>query len=861
MKKGFWKQNVQNALLVCMLFVGSIWFVSCEDDYIYDDKEPEWLGESIYDYLIEQGKFTTFVRLIDDIGYSTVLAKTGSKTLFVADDAAFDRFYADNAWGVSEYSDLTLSQKKLIMNFGMIDNAYLIGTLANYNSGGLNEGKAIRRATASSSFDSVVYEPGMKLPLSPYWAPYRSSGLNMLTDQTSKAILYFLERPLNNAGINDNDFKIITGVERKSGDAHLFDIKVIEQDITCKNGYVHVLEEVMVPPLNMAETLRANESTNIFSSLLERFSAPYFNSEWDREYKLVNPNFTDSLFIKGYFTKIGWPQEYPDGTAINEDLLLPFNPGHNSYSNGALQADMATILAPNDKAMNTYLNSGSGEILKERFGSWEGIPDHIIMKFLDRHMRASFLESVPARFDKMTDRNNNPISINTSQINRSSLASNGLIYETNEVYPPNDYVSVYAPVLFGANTKIFNWIITKLDYTFYLNSLVSRYSFFVPTDEFFKDFVDPFSIGKNVEGALKFGYNETTSNVYAAIHVYDPDSKTVGDSIGAINYTSPSQPNEYNDFLLNRLWDILDNHVVVGDVESGSKYSLTKGGTLIKTEGSGTGLKVRGGGDIEQNNTVNITNVYDQNNGRTYFIDKPIQSPVNSVYTVLSQTEAFSSFFELLSGFPATSQSAIFVRKQNYFGVDYNVKFFNTYNYTVYVPTNDAIEAAISQGVIHPWDSSSERPGIMGINDMESQSAQTAAISKLERFLRYHFQDNAVLISSEPVSQLYQTATIKQDDEPSKFGTYKNKYYKIQVSGDGQSLSINTESDGTAQVVTDGDLYNIITRDYVFNENPSGYKEIDGSGAAAAKNYSVSRITTSSSAVIHQINKVLMYKE
>ena len=27
--------------------------VSCEDDYIYDDKEPEWLGASIYDYLKE----------------------------------------------------------------------------------------------------------------------------------------------------------------------------------------------------------------------------------------------------------------------------------------------------------------------------------------------------------------------------------------------------------------------------------------------------------------------------------------------------------------------------------------------------------------------------------------------------------------------------------------------------------------------------------------------------------------------------------------------------------------------------------------------------------------------------------------
>ncbi|GAO30830.1 fasciclin domain-containing protein [Geofilum rubicundum] len=821
MKNEIWKHSIRHLLMVCLLLVGSFWLVSCEDDYIYDDQEPEWLGESIYDYLVEQQRFTNFVRLIDDIGYGEVLARTGSKTLFVADDAAFERFFTDNPWGVGSYQELSLAQKKLIMNFGMIDNAYLLGTLANYNSGGLVEGAAIRRTSALSPFDSIVYESGNILPSSPYWEPYRTSGLYMLTDQTSKPIMYFLQRPLENAAISDADFKLITGVERQNGDAHLFDIKVVEADVTCKNGYVHILEEVMLPPLNMAEHIRSNERTQIFSELLERFSAPYYFSQWDQDYKLVNPDFTDTLFVKGYFSRnaANGPTTYPDGTTVPVDLRLIFNPGNNNYSNGPLQADMATLLAPSDAAMQEYLATGSGAILSERFGSWEGIPDNIVIKFLDRHMRTSFLESVPARFDKMSDGSNNRINITSGDIQNTYLASNGLVYETNAVYPPNDYVSVYAPVLFGANTKIFNWIINRLDYTFYLNSLVSRYSFFVPTDEFFENYIDPFTIGKNVPGALKFKYNESTSNVNAIIHAYDPETNTVGDSIGVVNYGNPNQPNEYNDFILNRLWDILDNHVVVGDVESGSAYSLTKGGTLVKTEGSGMGLKVMGGGDLERDVTVNVTDVYEQENGRTYFIDKPIQPPLRSVYSVLSQNEAFNSFFELLTGFPVNHASEIFVRKTNYYGVDFNVKFFNTYNYTVYVPTNDAVNAAIEAGLIHPWNSSPERPGIIGINEMESQEEQQAAIKELERFLRYHFQDNAVLISGEPVDQLYQTATIKLDDAPSKFGTYKNKYYKVEVSGDGSDLSVEMEGNGVAQVLTENNLFNIITREHVFNAN------------------------------------------
>lgn len=61
----------------------------CKDDYVYDDRQPDNLGESIYDYLEQQGNFTYTLRLINDLGYGETLSKTGSKTLFPADDEAF----------------------------------------------------------------------------------------------------------------------------------------------------------------------------------------------------------------------------------------------------------------------------------------------------------------------------------------------------------------------------------------------------------------------------------------------------------------------------------------------------------------------------------------------------------------------------------------------------------------------------------------------------------------------------------------------------------------------------------------------------------------------------------------------------
>ena len=97
-----------------LLLSGS--FYSCKDDYPYDDKEPEGLGSSIYGYLNDNGNYTVTVRLIEELKYKEVLNLTGSKTLFVANDDSYKEFFKNNEWGVTRYEDLTLAQKKSLLN-------------------------------------------------------------------------------------------------------------------------------------------------------------------------------------------------------------------------------------------------------------------------------------------------------------------------------------------------------------------------------------------------------------------------------------------------------------------------------------------------------------------------------------------------------------------------------------------------------------------------------------------------------------------------------------------------------------------------------------------------------------------------
>jgi len=875
MENYFIKSLFRQKKMLIILVMGLTLLASCTDDYIYDKKEPTWLGSSIYDYLKTDGHFTNYIKLIDDLGYSDVLKLTGSKTLFVANDSAFTEFYKKNNWSVNSYTGLTLSQKKMLLNFTMINNAYLIHTLTNYYDGAQHEGAAMRRLTALTALDSISFDIGNKVSTGKYWDNYRTKGIRIMKDASDHPLVFFAPQFLSKYAFTDEDFSTLTGGKtRAANDVFVFNSKVIKQDIVCKNGYVHVLQNVLIPPTNMAQYIQDNSNieiptnlrTSIFSKLLDRFCGPYFDPAYTLQYRLLHPESTDSIFVKHYFAYNGLTQS-PPSKSINPQPalnLLPFDPGWNSYqaTTTALEADMAAMFVPTDDAMNGYLKSGVGAILSESFqGSWDNVPDAIVMPFIKEHMRSSMIESVPSRFSKMVDDQNYQLPVTKSDIVASYTAVNGEVFVTNKVYPPVDYISVYSPVLLSANTKIMNWAINILTpipnssatyafYKLYLNSLVNTYSLFIPTDEYLDKYIDPIAYGQDKQGVLKYKFDSKTASVTAYIYTYDKTTGIVG--------TNAVDSIKDNTFLKNRLWDMLDSHIVVGNVEKGDGYYITKANDFIKVEGSGTSMTVKGGADnVNTATPPQVSRVYSQANGKTYFLDKPISPTLKSVYQVLSENPEFSTFFELLSGVPSNYVEQLFETQ----GVDNRVKFFNAYRYTVYVPTNAALKAALAAKIIPSWDD---------INAMlPTDTLRNIAINKVIKFLKYHFQDNAVFFG-QSVNDQFQSSSIKSDNISTYWGTSKNKYFKLGVVGTGNSMTITMDSKSgnpirTANVLkedpdTHRPLNNIIAKDYIFEKIPANYKNIDGTGTANGAKFNTSNISTSASAVIHQIDNVLTFE-
>ena len=93
-------------IFFCVSLVLTGLMSSCVDKYeeVPSDEKPSWLGGSIYSELQTPdqtkltGTFNTYLRLVNDLGYSEIMDRTGSLTVFPANDEAFARFFASNDW-------------------------------------------------------------------------------------------------------------------------------------------------------------------------------------------------------------------------------------------------------------------------------------------------------------------------------------------------------------------------------------------------------------------------------------------------------------------------------------------------------------------------------------------------------------------------------------------------------------------------------------------------------------------------------------------------------------------------------------------------------------------------------------------
>ena len=386
--------------------------------------------------------------------------------------------------------------------------------------------------------------------------------------------------------------------------------------------------------------------------------------------------------------------------------------------------------------------------------------------------------------------------------------------------------------------NIIYWAIQKLDFEPYLNSMDSYYSFIIPTNNSMLRYIDPCTYGLSMPVMYEFYYDYDRKTVGAHRYYYDMATHQPVEGGRSLSDASQTQ-------IQNRLTDLLDNMIVVGNIEDGHTYYKTKGGSVVKVENAGQEgvMKIYGGLQMEEGLSNVVQTIYDQTmsgNGKSYIMDEgmPMCSR-NSLYSILSRNPEYSKFLDLIRNGGTANKLMAAISSGKTSVAEYNVTLFDAYNYTIYIPTNDVLEKLHEDGILPDWtDYENLTAEQFDGNAAALRQARNIVANRILNFLRYHIQDNSVFIGGEPVSDIkYETSTLNPVNK---------RFYSVQVTADDNSLSVTDQLGNKRTVIKNGGLYNIIGREY---------------WVESAANINSINLYNASDLVVHQIDGALFYDE
>ncbi|MBO4906620.1 MAG: fasciclin domain-containing protein [Bacteroidaceae bacterium] len=909
-----------------LLLLGSGWVVSsCTDDLLTGT--PSWLGSSIYEELQHRGNFTVTLELIDDpdvstynqsthmTDYAQILRRTGSMTLFVADDDAWHTYLQRR--GVSSVRDLPKSEKKNLLKASMVNSAYLIELLSNRPGDPPVEGSIMRRTSRVDVSDSIPIMIADSFPkMNPYrvdnsgnvidyWAAVRGlDTIRIWKDNYAAPMVHFLPEFMTVNDITSVDLLALTNGEASdvSSTSYVNGHRVVEQDITCQNGYIHVVDAVPEQLDNMAEILRHKPQFSTFRKLLDRFSYPY-------------PLYTDvenpenDIYVLRYFNDgysshaLNTVQE----TMQPVSAVLSIDPGWNTYrinsgsADRTFEADGAALFVPTNQWMDNYLHK-AGSAIGEKYGyDWDRVPDDIVLPFLNNCIQASFTATTPSKFGSLKNTASETMGIVPTDVDSCFMACNGVIYQLNKVFVAPAHKSVLFPAMLRADegpeaaTSVIyrtisdtrynqgtnaNW--TLYEYQAYVNSMASSYSFLIPKDKAFATYIDPYSVYNKKPLAYKFYIDNDgpTSRTHpVSAYAYQVDT-TGGKWVVTDNLASSSDQPTANSasglgLISNRLEDILNNIVVVHGsrgattFHDGQQIYLNKAGgpIMVRFEG-GKVTGVAGSAHAEKGLWIPVSpdltfNMGSEGNGDSYILDSipttTFTSPVKLLQDTLTHPE-FTNFTNLLGGCSFIAQTV-----GGHPTMDFAISLLGNYHYTIYAPKNSAI-----QDLYLDLDGSGKpkKPYLPTWELIDEWVALTDSLSEYEKDCeknnvaisadRQHEIDSLVQLSTDCQKEIENvidnfvryhiqdgSVYINGADTVGIFETATidpdlNRFYRVNVSNIAGNYTVRDNTNQTAHVLTNTNDYNLMARQYLFTTSSKS-------------------IYSSSYVVVHLIDRALLY--
>ncbi|HOZ97891.1 MAG TPA: fasciclin domain-containing protein [Niabella sp.] len=627
-------------ITVCMtIFL----FASCNkkswDEYY---ARPDWLAQPIYQQLDSMGDFKKFLVCIDKSGYKNTLGTAGSWTVFAPTDAAFQTYLQEQ--NIADVNQISKELAEKIVRASMVyDGERLERLNDNFSSKGWVPGFAFRRRTVY--YDFVETETGGDGKSRKIISTNRGADkANILTENNNKHLTYFFSAYMDPRNLGASDYKTFYPNSDYSG-LNIADAKIdpLRSNIVAENGYIHVVDKVLIPQNSIDQYLRNNNAYSDFKQIMDYFVTYSYNSEITRKYAVLTGS-TDSVFTKSY-------------TGI---ALALNNENYAKDDANDAQINNFSVTIPDNEAVKDYAQRvllkyyPAGTSLKDLFFS----NSSILSEFVNAHIYNQQLW--PSRFEIEQNISGEKTKISKANIKEVKLLSNGAFYGVNACQNANVFQSVYGNVLLDPKYKLMQTALQRIGMNLTLKIPTLKYMLTLVSDAELNRMgfeYDPY----NTTDPIRFrgGNGSPSMREVLMLHIIPLGSDPIPDLSG--KGMLESYAGEYVKY---------DNYKMYssGSMDSIVQYVSVDSTNIGNTEsGPLNGLAVYSNKALTSSKT-NIANFLKNIGAAT------TSSPFNKFYQYLIATDMYSASDGVIKG------------------IDIGA------NYTMLIPNNAAMALAVSKG-------------------------------------------------------------------------------------------------------------------------------------------------------------------
>lgn len=804
---------------IFLSLVLTVIFYQCNDNEKYYER-PDWLEKPIYEVLEQEGRFSKYLQCVDKTEYAQVLKGAGLYTVFAPNDSAFNSFLSQA--GYTSVADLSDSIIDRIVAYSICYSAFTADSLG----------------TAGSLKYKTQY----------YALPYRDGeyGNEWVVDQTKTSSDYissynnykflpaFTSTYFNSytPALNATDYNIFypgvtwTGKNIQGGE-------ILQSDKRAENGIVHEVSTVNMPLDNIADILKKPEHS-LFKSLVD--SKDVYGDYLFRTYlEVTSPSLLKTLQkimphddINRIYIK------YYNGLSYSLNLENVYDYGSTSY-----QPEKAgyTLIIPTNEALNDYLDK---RVLKY-YGDRRSVPQEIIQTLVDAHLStshvwpANYAQAQNGNGDYLNGKGSIGKSFTESSITDGIMASNGMVYHSNEAIRSRIFESVYSEIFLNparkwSNIGFVNNFNTSLREDLQkceLNGFMSeRYTLLVFDDELLASDGFSYNTSDNVFSHSVSGVSANTRlSRLLREHLFEGQSNSeVNSEISSFSTTGITNYDSWN-FSVTSYGDPIrykNNQIqAAGNIEDNTFVNLTK---LDETYLNGTVWKA----DKLLQYSPRVTGGSDDNK----FKDMTLWQYLDRARTQNPNVKQFVDYFQkCIKTMPEDNTSSTLdgISAEQF--------------YTILMPNNTAMTAAQAAKVLPPLDS---------VN-----AAYPDAFARAAFFVNSHVLVGRVLVDDNIKGYLFpaNTSSLNRALVP-VMAKVNNE--RLGLTNQTLLLEVSKNTTGTLKFVPQHVLQGSTT---LVTGGTSGTVTIQRgkpSGTTIANNYRSNRIACK--AVLHEVNNYFTYK-